>query len=91
MGCFFLSLRKYEKSTLLLTLASIALPTYAQTSPAPVQERDPLQNEASMPNINQQKSKRRLAEKNSVCLSKMRWRKKIKLMVIVLPDLQESN
>ena len=42
-----------KKSTLLLTLASIALPTYAQTSPAPVQERDPLQNEASMPNINQ--------------------------------------
>ena len=46
-----------KKSTLLLTLASIALPTYAQTSPAPVQERDPLQNEASMPNINQKNLK----------------------------------
>ena len=52
-----------KKSTLLLTLASIALPTYAQTSPAPVQERDPLQNEASMPNINQKNLKEDLLRK----------------------------
>ena len=61
-----------KKSTLLLTLASIALPTYAQTSPAPVQERDPLQNEASMPNINQKNlkedllRKQRLSEQNAM-------------------------
>lgn len=61
-----------KKSTLLLTLASIALPTYAQTSSAPVQERDPLQNEASMPNINQQNlkedllRKQRLSEQNAM-------------------------
>ena len=61
-----------KKSTLLLTLASIALPTYAQTSPTPVQERDPLQNEASMPNINQQNlkedllRKQRLSEQNAM-------------------------
>ena len=59
-----------KKSTLLLTLASIALPTYAQTSS--VQERDPLQNEASMPNINQKNlkedllRKQRLSEQNAM-------------------------
>ena len=63
-----------KKSTLLLTLASIALPTYAQqfsASPS-VQERDPLQNEASIPNINQKNLKEDLLRKQHLSQQSVR-------------------